>query len=522
MADKLLISVSATQVSLARWQGGRFGRCDVFENSADGLTAFKDHLGQFRKLPVHMMVDAVEEDYRFESLPHSFGAERNEMVNRKLRQSYRNTPYSSARRQGRDAGKRRDDRYLFCALTNPELIAAWVQAITECGLPIAGIYLLPTISQGLVEKLEFKHINLLVVSIHSSGTRLTFFRDQKLRVSRLARIDLGGQQAIKGYAEEISNTRLYLHAMRVMTLDEQLSVLIVDREDSLMELSQAIARDNPNIECRRLTRREIVATVGVSTPALDSSSAALYLHLMGLRAPASNLAPAAVTQSYRQHQARRGIFALTAVTSLAAAVWCAINLYQIFDTKTDTEAARRQTLEQQAQYQEVTRQFPAAPTSAENLKRTVEISKQISATTRVPETMMRVVGQGLESNPAIILKTLGWKYGRTEIEAGAATGAVKPGAGGGESGTPAAAAGARRQSGLIAGEVRPFRGDFRAAIDTINRFAAALSAQPEVAEVKVMKLPLNISPGLTLSGNTTDDHREQAGKAEFRLLLVLK
>ena len=510
MADKLLISDSATQVSIARWHGGRFGRCDVFENSDVGLTAFKDHLGQIRSAPVHMMVDAVEEDYRFESLPHSFGGERTEMVNRKLKQHYRNSPYCSARMQGRDTGKRRDDRYLFCALTNPDLIAAWVQAVNERGLPIAGIYLLPTVSQGLVEKLEIKHVNLLVVSIHSSGTRLTFFREQKLRVSRLARIDLGGPQAIKGYAEEISNTRLYLHAMRVMTLDEQLSLLIVDREDTLKELAQAIGRDNPNIECRRLTRQEIVTKIGLPAAALDSSSAALYLYLMGLRAPDSNLAPATLTQTYRQHQTRRGIHALTAVTAIAAATWCAINLYQIFDTRSEAEAARRQTLDLQAQYQEATRQFPAAPTSAENLRRAVEISQQIGTLTRVPETMMHVVGQALETNPSIILKVFGWKYGRGEIESGGGT--AKPATGGGESGAPATAAGSRRQSGLINGEVRPFRGDFR----------ESLTAQPEVAEVRVVKLPLNISPGLTLSGNTTDDHREQTGKAEFKLLLVLK
>ena len=311
MADKLLISVSARQVSAARWQGGRFAGCEMFAYSEDGLSAFKDYLAQVRSLPVHMLVDAVEEDYRLDSLPHSFGSERTEMVTRRLKQYYRNTPYCSARLQSRDTGKRRDDRYLFCALTNPELIAKWVRAVIERGLPMAGIYLLPTVSQDLVEKLQLKQTKLLVVSIDSSGLRLTFLRDQKLRVGRLARIDVTGAQAIKNYAEEISNTRLYLHALRIMTLDEQLSVLIVDRDDALTELAQVIVRDNPNIECRRLGRQEITARLGISVRALDSSTDALYLHLLGLRAPGNNLAPANITASYRQHQARRGIYALT-------------------------------------------------------------------------------------------------------------------------------------------------------------------------------------------------------------------
>ena len=517
MADQLLLSVSATQISAARWQGGSFAACDRFPNGQDGLAAFKEYLTQTRDMPVQIIVDAVEEDYRVESLPHSFGSDRNEMVGRKLKQHYRNSPYCSARQQGRDAGKRHDDRYLFCALTNPELIEAWVQAVTERGLPIAGIYLLPTVSQRLIEKLQIKQTNLLAVSIHSSGTRLTFFRDQKLRVSRLARIEVSGQAAIKGYAEEISNTRLYLHAVRVMTLDEHLSVLIVDPDDTLTELEHTIARDNPTINCRRLGRKEIISAIGISEAALESSTGALYLHLLGLRPPDNNLAPANITAGYRRHQARRGVYALTAVSALAAAAWCAVNVYQILDAKADVGTAQRQTAELQAQYQEVTRTFPAAPTTAENLKRAVEISKKIGSLTRSPELVMDLISQALDRNPTIIPRSLGWKYGVTDIDPDAGKSAAPAT----DSGAPPVTGTVRRQSGVVDGEVRPFRGDYRAAIDAINRFADTLSQMPQVNEVRVVKLPLNISPDLSLSGNTTDS-REQSGKAEFKLLLTLK
>jgi hypothetical protein len=516
MADKLLISVSAGQVSAARWRDGRLGTCSVFTNDENGLALFRQHLAQLPALPVHMMVDAVEEDYRFESLPHTFGSDRSEMVGRKLKQHYRNTPYFSARIQGRDNDKRRDDRYLFCALTNPELIAPWLQAVTERELPVAGIYLLPTVSVGLIDKLKLKQTNLLIVSVHGAGLRLTFFRDQQLRISRLARIDGSEGQTIKNYAEEISNTRLYLHALRVMTLDEHLSVLIVDRNNTLAKLAQAIAQDNPNIECQRAGHQEIIASLGIAAPALDSSSDALYLHLLGLRAPVNNLAPANVTLAYRQRQVRRGIDTLTAVCAVAAATWCAVILYQVFDARRETDSARRETTELQARYQEATHQFPAAPTTAENLRRAVEIAQKIGNTTRSPELMMDMVSKALAQNPAIVVRNFGWKYGDTEID----TGGDRKSAG--EVPSPAAqGAGGRKQSGLIEGEVRPFNGDYRAAIEAINRFAATLSQQPQVAEIKVVKLPLNINPGLTLTGNTAESHA-QTESAEFKLILMLK
>jgi hypothetical protein len=521
MADKLLISVSALQVSAARWHGGRLSPCTVFHNSEDGLAAFGDHLAHGPRLPVQMMVDAVEEDYRFESLPHSFGSDRNEMVTRKLKQHYRSTQFCSARMQGRDPGKRRDDRYLFCALTNPELINGWLQAVTERDLPVAGIYLLPTVSARLIEKLNLKQTNLLVVSVHGAGLRLSFFREQQLRISRLARIDGNASEAIKNYAEEISNTRLYLHALRVMTLDEHLSVLIIDRNDTLPGLETAIARDNPNIECQRLGQQEIVSRLGITSSVLNSSSDALYLHLLGMRAPDNNLAPTNVTLSYRQHQTRRGIYALCGVTAVTVATWCAITVYQIFDTRIETDNARRQTVELQAKYQEATRQFPAAPTTAENLRRAIEVSQKIGATTRTPEIMMDLVSQALDANPAIVMKSLDWKYDSADFAAAREANTT-------QSGTPvfapppvAQVAGKRKEAALIEGEVRPFRGDYRVAIDSIHRFAESLAQQPNVGEVKVTKLPLNISPGLTLSGNTTDS-REQAGKAEFQIIVQMK
>jgi len=519
-AEKLLISISARQVSAAHWRHGRFAGCDIFTYSDDGLVAFKGYLAELGKqLPVHMIVDAVEEDYRLESLPHSVGSDRTDMVNRKLKQHYRNTPYISAQLRGRDSGKRRDDRYLFCALTNPELIAGWVQAVIEHGLPMAGIYLLPTVSQGLLERLQLAQTNLLLVSSNSSGLRLTFLREQTLRISRLARIDSATPQAIKSYAEEISNTRLYLHGLRVMTLDEQLSVLIVDSDDTLAGLADTLARDNPNIECHRLGRAEIVARLGISAPALDSSADALYLHLLGSHAPDSNLAPAEVTFGYRMLGVRRGVYALAAATALAIAAWSAFTWYQVVDTevdiKSDIETAAAQLAQLQAQYLETARQFPATPTSAENLQRAVEVAQKIGAATRSPETMMAILGQALDRNPDIRLRRFGWKYGRPD------GGQQVPGKSASTKSNPGPAGGARRQSGVVVGEVRPFSGDYRAANESISRFAAALSEQPEVAEVKIIKAPLNVSPSLTLSG-TTADSSTRAGTAGFELLLVLK
>src|ERR671912_306724 len=111
MREKLLICVSAQQATAAHWRAGKMARIEQFSHDEKGLAAFREFLTPHANIPVLMMVDAVEEDYRFETLPHSFGSERAQMVSRKLKQHYRNTSFIGAWLQGRETDERRDDRY---------------------------------------------------------------------------------------------------------------------------------------------------------------------------------------------------------------------------------------------------------------------------------------------------------------------------------------------------------------------------------------------------------------------------
>lgn len=513
MAEKLLICMAAEQVTAARWRRRRIDDCRVFRNDAAGFAAFEKFLSGFSGVPAYLMVDAVEEDYRFETLPHAFGSDRSEMVRRKLRQHYRNIPYVNASFVGRDPGRRRDDRYLFSALTNPELIAAWLQAVVARELPVAGVFMLPMVSAALVSALRIKGPNLLLVSQHSSGLRLTFLRDRQFRLSRLTRGDSGRPERV--IAEEISNTRIYLHALRAARLDEPLAIVLLDRNDELTEVAQSIARDNPSIECLHLKRRELASRLNVAESLLSVTADVIYLQLLGRQTPSANLAPPNVTGGFGRYRQRRAIHAAAGIAALVAVSWSGVNLWQTALGHADREAAGRQTAQLRAAYQEITRQFPATPTTAENLKRAVEIAQQLSAGVRAPDRLMHTVSQALDATPGIALRQLTWKYGTGDIDAGGSTARNPTGA------TPLGATSpARRESGLIEGEIRPFRGDYRAAIENIRAFVARLAADPAVAEARIVKLPLNIDPKLPLSGNTVDKGDYGEG-ADFRLLVVL-
>jgi hypothetical protein len=517
MADKILVCISAQQATAGLWRGGELARVSIFDTDEAGFEAFKAYLGGFRAVPVFVIVDTVEEDYRFETLPHVYGADRTAMVTRKIKH-YRNTPYVAAWRQGRDSGKRKDDRYLFAALTNPELIAVWIRMIAEAELPLAGLYLLPMVTASMLEKIEVRAGNLLVVASHAGGLRLTFFRERQFRLSRLTRGELKGSDRARLFAEEISNTRLYLHALRTTTLDEHLAVLVIDRNDDLTEVVQHIARENPSLECIRLGSAELSQRLRVDKSILALSSDALYMQLLGQRTPACNLAPAALTKGYSLHQTRRHIYMATMAIGVSAFGWSGFNTWRAYDTANDLADAQQQTVMLQSQYKEITRQFPAAPTSAENLKRAVELAELLRQNIRTPDRAFIIVSRAIEPWPQILIRELGWRYGVEDIDASGGETRLPDAAG---TVAPQVAAGTRRQTALIDGEIRSFRGDYRAAIDLINELAGRLSSDPEVAEVRTIKLPLNVNPSLSLSGNTVES-QEQNKTAEFKLLIVLK
>ncbi|MCW5626908.1 MAG: hypothetical protein KIT73_19485, partial [Burkholderiales bacterium] len=176
MTAAILICVSALGVSAARWSG-KLTNCRRFDDDEAGHAGFAAWLRGVRAAPVSLMVDMVDEDYRFETLPHTSGRDRKALVERKLKQLYRSTPYYAATLQTHEKGKRREDRFLYSALTAPETLAPWLAAIEARNLPVRGVYALPTVTAAAARLLKLEQPNLLVVSKHLAGLRQTFLKN---------------------------------------------------------------------------------------------------------------------------------------------------------------------------------------------------------------------------------------------------------------------------------------------------------------------------------------------------------
>src|SRR4051812_17274705 len=510
MAAKLLLCVSNDHVTAAVWRRHRLTACTRFNNNENGWAAFSNFLHGMRAMPVHIAVDTVDEDFRFETLPHARGRDRAEMVGRKLRQLYRATPYFSSELQERDSGKRRDDRYLFAALMNPDLLAPWLRALEAASLPVSGIYPLALVSVYLIEHLKLKQPNLLIISKNSAGLRQTFFKDLKFRISRLTPLLATTEIADQHYADEVGNTRMYLDALNVTHVDDSLEIVILDQDGTLAGLPGAVTRGRPNMHCQYLDVDFIRLRFGIGGTDLKNSTDILHLVLLGEKAPALNLAPRQLTRVYKRFATGRGVLAASAAILTGAVIWSGVNLYRVMQINEEASSLERETREYQARYQQVTEQFPEAPTTTESLRNTVEIAEEIRAGLRTPEAMFALVSHALDASPQIQLSHLAWHYGGRSAVA--------------ESGPAAVDARTRSdsralfQSAIVKGEVSPFDGDYKAAMGLISAFAGQLANDNRVAEVRALRLPLNASSDVGLAGSTNDKNNK--GRAEFELAIV--
>lgn len=520
MLFKTVIFVTSQKATVGRWRMGKLVSCEAFANDSAGHDGFRHFLIQHPNAPIYMIVDVVEEDFRLESMPHTSGRSRTEMTERKLSQLYRNTVYRTAQFVGRETDKRRDDRFLFMGLTNPDLIAPWTSAIADLQVPLAGVYLRPSVSQLLVKTLKLKDADLLLMTRQSAGLRQTYFSNQHLRVSRLTPLaGMDERQIEKLYVTETEKTRLYLISLRMMSRESKLHVVFPTAE----QVNEGFIRQleaGQGVSCNIIGPADLARSIGLNPDWLKRFPDLLHMHMLARHSCPGNLAPAAQMHHYQVHNLRLGINLASMAAVAGAAAIAGINLVNTADLQQQLRDATAQTQTQDRLYEEVARNFPKTPLPGNDLKTAVDLAKKIDEINRNPQRMMQVVSSALDNQREVQLDRLRWKLTEdanaqdddTKGNATAVAGVTPP---------PASPTGLY-EIGFIDGEIGNFTGDYRAAIDSVNRLVEALKQNKSVEQVTILQQPVNTSSQASLQGSTLDQQAQQLPAAKFKLKIILK
>lgn len=515
----------------------------VFAADEDGYAALARHAARGRTAAsaaaIHVLVDLVEEDFHRDTVPRVYGRARRSLLAARGARWFRETPYVHVRREGREREGRRDERITLAAVVRPERLDPWLDALRECGAPVAGVHSLPMTSAGLLRHLADGGADgagrsggkrrgdgaesggadaqrlLLVTESGAEGLRQTLFEDGRLTVSRLAPLPPGAaaERARRAVAEV---ERLLRHLEHAHRSAGELKVRFVGSEALLAALRETAGApgglaDGGLVDAAELERRlgprarerrnggrgggevrtrdpeadgERIETDGDGGDGADRA----FVRLVLRRPPPDHYAPPAVTAAYRTRRAGRRIGAGGAAALVASAAWSVAAWQGAQDRSAAARALVREAEAVEARYR--AERWPQTPVGIGEVRLAVETVQRLEAGRARVLPLFQAVGAALEGFPDLRLESLEW-FEETARDGGGGRVAAQRG----EDRRTPEGAGSRFRTVTLRGRVEPFDGHHQAAIDDVYRFGDALAGSSRLSAVEVVDLPRGAGGG---------------------------
>ena len=508
-----------------------------FAVSGAGAAAFERYLAPLAAEPVHVFIDLAEEDFRLDTIPHVGASDRDAILARKLAQIYRNTPYRHALLQGRESEGRRDDRVIYTAVTNPEILRPWIEILERLKVPLAGIHSVAVFSGRLLDELDllFPHA-LLVTFTPGDAMRQTYFRDREIKFSRLTPIDLEEGQTLGGMiAEETTRTWQYLDSLRNFGTEDRLEVCVLVHKNDRAAVEPYL-RDFAQLQYRLLDMGEVALKLGLKPPPLDSTAEEVMVHLFLLRQAPNHYASPELRRYGMRRSARIALTQAAVVVLLASLGWAGWNLTRTVQASVADERVEQQVHALNRESEEITRTLPSFGVGGATMRESVAFYN--GALRGFPDVAGFLVplSEVLRSHPEVRLTQLAWeatddakampRLRATPLKepppvtalAKSATAPSGQAANPDDNANPVFAGG-HYEVALVEGTVRVANNDFRGATAAIEALAADVGRVAGF-KVDVVESPLDTSPALALQGRLQE--REPALMEPRFLLRIMR
>jgi hypothetical protein len=505
MADRRILYFNTDRHAVFRAGGGKLVQEASFASDDTGAAEFRSYLASHKGSMFSVLADLAGEDFHEESIPYLRGADRQNIIQRRLAQRYRDTRLAAALTLGVIAAERRNERVLLASFTNTQQFTPWLNALSEAGARLAGVFSVPLIAPQLAARLGAKGKHCFVVTLNRTGLRQSFVENGKLRFARLERaVEMAPEALALFVRSETYRLAQYLGTLRALPRDgSPIQVLVITPPGQLPAFEQALASD-ARLTFRSLDIGAAAKTIGLKTLDPGFGAEQLYLHMAATRPPRDQFARAEDRRSFRIWQLQRGILAAGIVGFAACSMAAGLRWLDISEVRDRIALQQRDARNAQGEYERITSQFPATRTTSDNLKATVNEFRNLAMRTAFPEPAFEHVSRALDQFPQIELDSLDWQVGKTEV---LLRGAAKPPAPGQAPAAPAEAPGAAKPAAefsqmiVLGGRVNAAqRTDFRGITAQVRRFSDALSADRSWQVVRT-RLPFDTASEGTLSGD---------------------
>ena len=500
--------------------GRRIAMRREFAVTGTGVAEFERHLRTLVTAPVHLFTDLAEEDFRLDSVPHLGGKDRDAVLARKLAQMFRNTPLRHAVVQGREPEGRRDDRVLYTAITNSEVLRPWLDAIERLHVPLAGVHSAAVFSSVMLEELDLIFPHTLLVTFTPGGAmRQTYFRDREIRFSRLTPIEPEeGQSLGTMVSEETTRTWQYLDSMRNFSEGDRLEVCILLHPTDRGVVQPAL-RDFAQIQYRILDMEAVSTKLGLRPAPLGSSAEEVFVHLYLMRGGANHFASSEMRRFDTLRRVRGGLARASVAVVVACAAWGGWSASRAMETGDQDQRVTQDTANYLREAEAITRTLPSYGVGGSTMRDSVAFYNFAIRGFPTVTDFAGALSHVVERHPEVHLSQIAWLATDdpkaaphlvpttlqesppvTAIEKAAQTASQRPEAPSGPF------AGGRYEVALVEGTVRVASNDFRTALQEVESVAGDLRELP-ATQANITESPLDVSSSVEIQGR----HGEHEG-----------
>lgn len=395
------------------WRNDTLSPVGMFPADDRGPAEFNRYLSSSPDVPVFLVADLIEEDFRVESVAHVRGNDRKVLLERKLLQFFRTSEYRSARIQDREKEGRRDDRVLFSALTNSDQLAVWIDCLLEKKIRIKGILSVPLLMELFT---EFRHLDriphLLLVNLElHSGLRQTYLQRKQLKFSRLLSLTtIRAGSPAEVILAECSHTRQYLERLKLLPHDQPLEIHIHVDNGAKEKIGGSLA-DSALLHFHLHETGMAAAELGID-PVLTDDQGTVFLCLMlALRSGRlfNAYGPPPVLRYHRLQRIRRGLIAGTSLIAAVALLSGVALMIDGFAKRSAQNIHEREARMFESRYRELSNTFPETPLPAGVMQNVVESAELIRQQAVSPVRMMALVSRAATLSPGIRLQQFDWQ-----------------------------------------------------------------------------------------------------------------
>lgn len=497
MTVQRILYLNTHRLSAYAWDSGHVALEEVFEATPEDQGRFTAYLRRHSHRPLRLLCNVAEESHQVETIPFLRGADRELLLERKASQLFFGTALTASTSLGYEKDRRKNERVLVSALTNPLHLQPWLNGIAEAEVPLAGVYTISQLGGRLLRRIAQVPPRCLLLTLQDHSIRESYLADGVPVFSRMAPLFDGSLAGIATtFATEGAKLHQYLVSQRQIGRNDRLPVFVVIHPEAV-EVVRSVCSAPGATDYQIVDSGQAAARLGLRNPPADAHCENLFVHLLATSPPREQFVAEENRRDFRLYQLRRGLVGAGVLALLAALLFAGKQLAETHLNRSEGADLIAAEHDMDRRYRQITAAFPQLGVSNDTLRRVVGRYQEWRRVQRQPGDTYRHIGRAMDQSPAIELEAIEWRLGAD--------------------GGPGGNSPSNRSPLLQAGEeIAVVKGVVRVAPDAqprqvlaaFEQFVSLLQSGPEI-RVTVLQRPFDIESGRTLKGGDREDQSAQ-------------